>query len=186
MRPSLHVVNTPTLAHRMLCSMTVPHPPTPRLKNTIATDVKSQSAVVIYLTPVIITRIMSRTQRHIFHSLRIHSLMELSYICSHRRPGLSDRPPDIHRHPRRSTWLKETTRSASVPVTGRTCSTSLSCRCPYSQRQSGTYHGALISIFPVPSDNSDGEEVNTANNVNDIYYSLKYEADILFTRFVIL
>lgn len=32
--------------------------------------------------------------------------------------------------------------------------------------------------------NSDGEEVSTADNFNDIYYSLKYEADLLFTRFV--
>ncbi|MEQ2280407.1 hypothetical protein AMECASPLE_019462, partial [Ameca splendens] len=29
---------------------------------------------------------------------------------------------------------------------------------------------------------SDGEEVNTADNFNEIYYSLKYEGDILFTR----
>uniref|UniRef100_A0A3Q3M2Y7 Integrin, alpha 11a n=1 Tax=Mastacembelus armatus TaxID=205130 RepID=A0A3Q3M2Y7_9TELE len=29
---------------------------------------------------------------------------------------------------------------------------------------------------------SDGEEVSTADNFNDIYYSLKYEADLLFTR----
>ena len=32
--------------------------------------------------------------------------------------------------------------------------------------------------------NSDGEEINTADNFNDIYYSLKYEGDLLFTRFV--
>lgn len=32
--------------------------------------------------------------------------------------------------------------------------------------------------------NSDGEEMSTADNFNDIYYSLKYEADLLFTRFV--
>ncbi|XP_047218221.1 integrin alpha-11a isoform X2 [Girardinichthys multiradiatus] len=29
---------------------------------------------------------------------------------------------------------------------------------------------------------SDGEEVNTADNFNEIYYTLKYEGDILFTR----
>uniref|UniRef100_A0A8C4H9H8 Integrin, alpha 11a n=1 Tax=Dicentrarchus labrax TaxID=13489 RepID=A0A8C4H9H8_DICLA len=29
---------------------------------------------------------------------------------------------------------------------------------------------------------SDGEEMSTADNYNDIYYSLKYEADLLFTR----
>uniref|UniRef100_A0A3B5MT66 Integrin, alpha 11a n=1 Tax=Xiphophorus couchianus TaxID=32473 RepID=A0A3B5MT66_9TELE len=29
---------------------------------------------------------------------------------------------------------------------------------------------------------SDGEEVNRADNVNDIYYSLNYEGDLLFTR----
>ncbi|MEQ2237252.1 hypothetical protein ILYODFUR_021319, partial [Ilyodon furcidens] len=29
---------------------------------------------------------------------------------------------------------------------------------------------------------SDGDEVNTADNFNEIYYSLKYEGDILFTR----
>uniref|UniRef100_A0A3B4ZXX6 Integrin subunit alpha 11 n=1 Tax=Stegastes partitus TaxID=144197 RepID=A0A3B4ZXX6_9TELE len=29
---------------------------------------------------------------------------------------------------------------------------------------------------------SDGEEMSTADNFNDIYYSLKYEADLLFTR----
>ncbi|KAM9860747.1 integrin alpha-11a isoform 2-T2 [Aulostomus maculatus] len=29
---------------------------------------------------------------------------------------------------------------------------------------------------------SDGEETSTADNFNDIYYSLKYEADLLFTR----
>ncbi|XP_014895642.1 integrin alpha-11a isoform X1 [Poecilia latipinna] len=29
---------------------------------------------------------------------------------------------------------------------------------------------------------SDGEEVNRADNVNDIYYSLSYEGDLLFTR----
>ncbi|XP_061743040.1 integrin alpha-11a isoform X2 [Nerophis ophidion] len=29
---------------------------------------------------------------------------------------------------------------------------------------------------------SNGEEVNTADNFNDIYYSLQYEADLLFTR----
>ncbi|XP_053720718.1 integrin alpha-11a [Synchiropus splendidus] len=29
---------------------------------------------------------------------------------------------------------------------------------------------------------SDGEEVSTADNVNDLYYLLKYEADLLFTR----
>uniref|UniRef100_A0A668A1Y6 Integrin, alpha 11a n=1 Tax=Myripristis murdjan TaxID=586833 RepID=A0A668A1Y6_9TELE len=32
---------------------------------------------------------------------------------------------------------------------------------------------------------SDGEEMSSADNINDIYYSLKYEADLLFTRFVI-
>uniref|UniRef100_A0A8D3C9U4 Integrin, alpha 11a n=1 Tax=Scophthalmus maximus TaxID=52904 RepID=A0A8D3C9U4_SCOMX len=31
---------------------------------------------------------------------------------------------------------------------------------------------------------SEGEEMSTADNFNDIYYSLKYEADLLFTRFV--
>ncbi|KAI3377427.1 hypothetical protein L3Q82_008616, partial [Scortum barcoo] len=31
---------------------------------------------------------------------------------------------------------------------------------------------------------SDGEDMSTADNFNDIYYSLKYEADLLFTRFV--
>uniref|UniRef100_A0A8C9RAR0 Integrin, alpha 11a n=1 Tax=Scleropages formosus TaxID=113540 RepID=A0A8C9RAR0_SCLFO len=30
---------------------------------------------------------------------------------------------------------------------------------------------------------SDGEEVNTADNYNDIFHPLKYEADLLFTRF---
>ncbi|XP_068175204.1 integrin alpha-11a [Antennarius striatus] len=29
---------------------------------------------------------------------------------------------------------------------------------------------------------SDGEEISTADNFNDIFYSLKYEADLLFTR----
>lgn len=32
--------------------------------------------------------------------------------------------------------------------------------------------------------NSDGEENSKADNFNDIYYSLKYEADLLFTRLV--
>lgn len=39
-------------------------------------------------------------------------------------------------------------------------------------------------MFASPSLNSDGEETNTADNFNDIYYSLLYEADLLFTRFV--
>lgn len=39
-------------------------------------------------------------------------------------------------------------------------------------------------MFASPSLNSDGEETNTADNFNDIYYSLRYEADLLFTRFV--
>ncbi|XP_077444136.1 integrin alpha-11a isoform X1 [Stigmatopora argus] len=30
--------------------------------------------------------------------------------------------------------------------------------------------------------NSNGEEISTADNFNDIYYSLQYEADLLFTR----
>lgn len=34
-----------------------------------------------------------------------------------------------------------------------------------------------------PSVNSDGEETNTADNSDEIYYSLNYEADLLFTRF---
>lgn len=34
-----------------------------------------------------------------------------------------------------------------------------------------------------PSLNSDGEETNTADNSEEIYYSLNYEADLLFTRF---
>lgn len=49
---------------------------------------------------------------------------------------------------------------------------------------------AVISLltcfeyFSFRSLNSDGEEMSTADNFNDIYYSLKYEADLLFTRFV--
>ncbi len=39
-------------------------------------------------------------------------------------------------------------------------------------------------MFLSRSLNSDGEEMSTADNFNDIYYSLKYEADLLFTRFV--
>lgn len=31
---------------------------------------------------------------------------------------------------------------------------------------------------------SDGEEVTLADNFNDIFHPLKYEADLLFTRFV--
>lgn len=34
-----------------------------------------------------------------------------------------------------------------------------------------------------PSVNSDGEEMNMADNSDEIYYSLNYEADLLFTRF---
>lgn len=34
-----------------------------------------------------------------------------------------------------------------------------------------------------PSLNSDGEETNAADNSEEIYYSLNYEADLLFTRF---
>lgn len=32
--------------------------------------------------------------------------------------------------------------------------------------------------------NSDGEETNPADNSNDIYYWLKYEGDLLFTKYV--
>ena len=39
-------------------------------------------------------------------------------------------------------------------------------------------------FFSSPSLNSDGEEMSTADNFNDIYYSLKYEGDLLFTRLV--
>lgn len=34
-----------------------------------------------------------------------------------------------------------------------------------------------------PYVNSDGEEMNMADNSDEIYYSLNYEADLLFTRF---
>lgn len=42
----------------------------------------------------------------------------------------------------------------------------------------------VVWIFLSHSLHSDGEELSTADNFNDIYYSLKYEADLLFTRFV--
>lgn len=42
----------------------------------------------------------------------------------------------------------------------------------------------MLPFFEYFSLNSDGEEMSTADNFNDIYYSLKYEADLLFTRFV--
>uniref|UniRef100_A0A8C9YU80 Integrin, alpha 11a n=1 Tax=Sander lucioperca TaxID=283035 RepID=A0A8C9YU80_SANLU len=40
----------------------------------------------------------------------------------------------------------------------------------------------FFKYFLSRSLNSDGEEMSTADNFNDIYYSLKYEADLLFTR----
>ncbi|KAG7221759.1 hypothetical protein INR49_029142 [Caranx melampygus] len=41
---------------------------------------------------------------------------------------------------------------------------------------------SLDHIRVILEASSDGEEMSTADNFNDIYYSLKYEADILFTR----
>uniref|UniRef100_A0A3Q2ZCJ4 Integrin, alpha 11a n=1 Tax=Kryptolebias marmoratus TaxID=37003 RepID=A0A3Q2ZCJ4_KRYMA len=40
----------------------------------------------------------------------------------------------------------------------------------------------ILTIVVTKTMSRDGEEMNTADNFNDIYYSLKYEGDLLFTR----
>lgn len=50
-------------------------------------------------------------------------------------------------------------------------------------RRCNIFARALLMLLSC-SLHSDGEEMSTADNFNDIYYSLKYEGDLLFTRFV--
>uniref|UniRef100_A0AAQ4RI06 Integrin, alpha 11a n=1 Tax=Gasterosteus aculeatus aculeatus TaxID=481459 RepID=A0AAQ4RI06_GASAC len=48
-------------------------------------------------------------------------------------------------------------------------------------RRCNIFARALLMLLSC-SLHSDGEEMSTADNFNDIYYSLKYEGDLLFTR----
>lgn len=52
------------------------------------------------------------------------------------------------------------------------------CHCSVSYRKTGMF---LMLVFTVCFC-SEGEEVALHDNVNDIFYTLKYEADLLFTR----